>query len=225
MIEIKDLEERRKKISWLIDELEERYGELENNNSRSPIDTLIQTVLSQNTNDKNRDRAWKGLRSRFSNYREMEEASVEEIASAIKPGGLQRQKAKTIKGILDRLREEQGNIELDYLRELSTDRALSELKKFEGVGNKTAAIVLLFSLKKPYFPVDTHIRRVTKRLDLVRKGEGAHKTLNLLVPDDLKYQLHRHLIRHGRETCRARKPQCEECFLLKKCPTGKENID
>lgn len=224
MIENNDPEDRQRKIDWLASKLEEKYGELIHDHSRSPLDTLIRTVLSQNTNDKNRDKAWKGLTKEFSSHEEIARAPAEEIASSIRPGGLQGQKAKTIKGILKDLENEHGEIELDYLDGLPVDEALSELKKFDGVGNKTAGVVLLFAFGKPYFPVDTHIRRVTSRLGLVRDGEEAHRTLNQLIPDDLKYQLHLHLIRHGRETCKAREPKCRECVLRERCPTGKEKV-
>ncbi len=224
MVEEKNVEEREKKVNWLAGRLEQEFGSLDRNHPRSPVDTLIRTVLSQNTNDRNRDRAWEGLMNKFSGYEQIASAPIEDIADSIRSGGLQRQKAKAIKGIIERLKEERGEIELDYLKGLSVDEALSELKKFDGVGNKTAGVVLLFAFGKPYFPVDTHIRRVTSRLGLVRDGEGAHRTLNRLVPDDLKHQLHLHLIRHGRETCKARKPKCRECILRERCPTGKEKV-
>jgi len=96
--------------------------------------------------------------------------------------------------------------------------------EFDGVGKKTAAVVALFALDKPIFPVDTHVRRVTSRLGLVRKGEKHHETLTGLVPNEEMYQFHLHLIQHGRETCKARKPQCNQCALLERCPTGQEVV-
>jgi len=216
-------DKRLEDLFWVRDRLEDRFGPIEKDMSRTPLDTLVQTVLSQNTNDKNRDRAEENLWKTFDNYEEVADASVDEIADSIKTAGLQHQKAKTIKGILTGL-QEMGGLDLTYLDDLSARETWETLMEFDGVGKKTAAVVSLFALDKPIFPVDTHVRRVTSRLELIKSGENHHETLTKLVPEDDMYQLHLHLIRHGRETCKARKPKCVECVLLKRCPTGQEKI-
>lgn len=216
----KHLDLKRKKILWVINKLEDHYGKIEHNWNKSPLETLIQTVLSQNTTDTNRDRAWTNLGNDYSDYNEMASASINDLASTIRPSGLQRQKAKTIKEILNRLNREHGSYDLNYLLPLPTEQALAELKKFRGVGKKTAGVVLLFSMKKPYFPVDTHIKRLSNRIGLVGKKRDYHGQLNQTVPDHFKFQLHLHLIRHGREVCKARKPRCSNCILLERCDYG-----
>ncbi|MCF7891126.1 endonuclease III [Candidatus Bipolaricaulota bacterium] len=218
-----DEEKRLENLFWVRDRLEERFGPIEKDRTRSPLDTLIQTVLSQNTNDNNRDKAEESLWRTFDSYEEVADATEEEIAEAIKTAGLQHQKAKTIKGILTGLRET-GGLELDYLDDLGAEETWKKLMEFDGVGKKTAAVVSLFALNKPIFPVDTHVRRVTSRLELIKSGENHHETLTELVPEEDMYQFHLHLIRHGRETCKSRKPQCKECVLLDRCPTGREKL-
>lgn len=217
-------EKRLEKLFWVRDRLEDRFGPIEKDRSRTPLDTLVQTVLSQNTNDNNRDKAEENLWKTFDNYEEVADASVDDIANSIKTAGLQHQKAKTIKGILTGL-QEMGGLDLTYLDDLGARETWKTLMEFGGVGKKTAAVVSLFALDKPIFPVDTHVRRVTSRLELIKSGENHHETLTELVPEEDMYQFHLHLIRHGRETCKARKPRCGECVLLKRCPTGKENLE
>jgi len=215
-----ELDQREQKVVWVKEKLEEIYEPPEREQGATPLETLIRTILSQNTNDKNRDRAWAGLREKFPHFRELEKAPTEEIARAIAPGGLQNQKARTIKGVLTQLKEDRGELRLDFLGDMSLKEALEKLTQFKGVGKKTAGIVLLFSLDKPYFPVDTHVGRVTTRLGLVKNGEDHHDLLNQVVPNRFKYQLHLHLIRHGREICHARGPECSNCALLSRCPHG-----
>ena len=216
-------EKRLENLFWVRDRLEDRFGSIEKDRSRTPLDTLVQTVLSQNTNDANRDKAEKSLWEAFDSYSAVADASVEEIADSIKTAGLQHQKAKTIKGILTGLREA-GGLDLDYLDDLGPMETWKKLMEFDGVGKKTAAVVSLFALDKPIFPVDTHVRRVTSRLELIKSGENHHETLTDLVPEEDMYQFHLHLIRHGRETCKARNPNCEDCILLDRCPTGRERL-
>lgn len=199
--------------------LEAKYGPIPWRSHGDPLDVLIHTILSQNTNDDNRDRAYDALLSRYGrDYDAIANAPLEELAETIRPAGLHRQKAARIQKILKEIKAERGSYDLRYLRDLSREEALPELLKFDGVGKKTAGIVLTFSLGKPYFPVDTHISRITQRLGLVKKGEDPHDVMDALVPDGLKYQLHLHLIRHGRETCKARKPRCDACVLRDLCP-------
>lgn len=198
--------------------LEAHYGPLPWQKQGEPLEVLILTILSQNTNDGNRDRAYGALCRRYPTYRAIAQADPDQLAKTIQVGGLHRQKSRRMQEILRTIYREQGAFSLSYLAELSREGALKELLRFKGVGKKTAGIVLTFSLNKPYFPVDTHIKRIIGRLGLVRQSEDPHEVMNQLVPDELKYQLHLHLIRHGRETCRARKPACARCVIARLCP-------
>lgn len=214
----------RERVLKIAERFERHYGPIPWEGHGDPLDVLILTILSQNTNDGNRDRAYESLKARFPDYESLVSAPVEELAEAIRVGGLHRQKAERIQQILREIRAEQGAYDLSYLRALGREEALQELLRFKGVGKKTAGIVLSFSLGKPYFPVDTHIARITRRLDLVRGGEDPHDVMNELVPDGLKYQLHLHLIRHGREVCKARRPRCAECVIRDLCPVPERGL-
>jgi len=185
-----------------------------------PLDELISTILSQNTNDNNRDRAFDALRNRFPTWEAVRDAAPDEVIDAIRPAGLANQKGPRIQAVLQQLTREQGVLNLDHLRKLPPSVAQEELLKFKGVGPKTAAIVLLFSLDMPAFPVDTHIHRVTGRLGLRPEGmnaEQAHTYLAELFPPRAYYAAHLNIIRHGREICHARRPSCEDCFLHDAC--------
>lgn len=213
----------REKVLQIARRLEKHFGKLPWKSHGDPLEILILTVLSQNTNDQNRDRAYESLKKRFPTYESIVRAPTEEVAEAIKVGGLHQQKAKRIQEILRRIKRERGDYDLSYLKDLSTEEAVKELLKFDGVGKKTAGVVLTFSLNKPYFPVDTHIHRITQRLGLVKPHQDPHDVMNELVPDRLKYQLHLHLIWHGRQTCKARKPLCEQCVIADLCPYPKRS--
>lgn len=214
----------REKVLEIAKRFERHYGPLKWESHGDPLDVLILTILSQNTNDQNRDRAYESLKQRFPTYEGIVRAPTEKIAEAIKVGGLHRQKAKRIQEVLRRIKRERGDYDLSHLKDLSTEEAVQELLKFDGVGKKTAGVVLTFSLNKPYFPVDTHIDRITHRLGLVKQGQDPHDVMNEFVPDKLKYQFHLHLIWHGRQTCKARKPLCEQCVIADLCPVSKRGL-
>lgn len=200
--------------------LRQRYGEPDKQR-RPPLDELLLTILSQNTNDTNRDRAWEELRSRFGSWREVLEVERDELEDAIRVAGLAGQKGEAIHGVLATLDEERGELSLDHLTELDDGEAMRYLESFRGVGTKTAACVLCFSLRRPVLPVDTHVRRVSERLGLIPRGAGAveaHRVLQRTVPPELRFPLHLLLIRHGRATCGARRPACGECALEDLCP-------
>ena len=183
---------------------------------RPPLDELVCTILSQNTNDSNRDRAFTRLREQFPTWEEARDADEQAIVDAIRPAGLANQKGPRIQSILRGITEERGDLDLSFLREMSTQEAGTWLSSFKGVGPKTTAIVLLFSLEKPAFPVDTHIYRVTGRLGLRPEKmtvEQAHIHLANLFPENEYGQAHLNLIRLGREICTARKPDCPVCPL------------
>jgi endonuclease III len=194
---------------------------------RSPlpaIDELVSTILSQNTNDLNRDRGFNALRATFGTWEEVRDAQTAGVVDAIRPAGLANQKGPRIQQVLRSITEERGRLDLAFLEELTVDEAKTWLMRFKGVGPKTAAIVLCFSLGKPAFPVDTHIYRVTGRIGLRPEKmtvEQAHPHLESLFPPETYYAAHLNIIRLGREICQARRPRCEVCPIIKLCDYGK----
>jgi len=184
------------------------------------IDELVSTILSQNTNDVNRDRGFNALRAKFPTWEEVRDANPEEVIDAIRPAGLANQKGPRIQQVLRAITEERGSLDLGFLADLSVDEARAWLTKFNGVGPKTAAIVLCFSLNMPAFPVDTHIYRVSGRIGLRPEKmtvEQAHPHLEALFPPETYYAAHLNLIRLGREICGARKPNCVVCPIRELC--------
>jgi endonuclease-3 len=185
-----------------------------------PVSELVSTILSQSTNDVLRDRAYDRLRAKYPTWEQVRDAPAREIEKAIRVCGLSQQKAPRIKQALQHIARQRGELSLDFLREMPIDEARQWLMSIEGVGPKTAAIVLLFALQRPAFPVDTHVHRVTGRLGLIAPKTGAdraHEILEALVPTELYLPFHLNLITHGRQVCHARKPQCEVCVLRRQC--------
>ncbi len=183
---------------------------------------LVQTILSQNTSDRNSGRAFERLLASFDGWEDVANASVGRICEAIKAGGLGAVKAKYIKQSLVEIRARQNGFELDFLRKLPVDEARDWLRQLPGVGMKTASVVLLFSLGMSALPVDTHVFRVAKRLGLIDSKvsvEKAHRLLEGLVPSKDIYQFHVLLIEHGRKVCKAQRPRCRECVLGRLCPS------
>ncbi len=185
-----------------------------------PLDELINTILSQNTNDLNRDRAYRALRSAFPTWEAVRDAPTKQVVDAIKPAGLANQKGPRIQKVLARITAERGQLDLSFLADMDTAEAKAWLTSLDGVGPKTAAIVLLFALGKPAFPVDTHIHRVTGRLGLIppkTTADQAHEILEALVPPEWYHPFHLLVIQHGRRVCKAQRPLCEVCPLQKQC--------
>ncbi len=196
------------------------YGYPDWRPSNAPVDELVLTILSQNTSDLNSGRAFEALKARYPDWQSVLDAPVDELADTIKAGGLGPQKAPRIQAALRRILDERGDFDLDFLRDLPTEEALSWLTSFNGVGHKTASIVLLFCFNRPAFPVDTHITRVTRRLGFVDPKASPEKisvAWQEWVPSDWYYPLHLNLIRHGREVCRAPTPRCYACVLADLC--------
>jgi endonuclease-3 len=188
---------------------------------RQPLDELILTVLSQSTNDRNRDVAFLRLRDRFGSWDAVREAPLEEVEDAIQPGGLHRQKSVRIQLILRAL----DGDDLLGLERLGVAEARERLTSLPGVGRKTAACVLLFAFGMPDVPVDTHVSRVGTRLGLFRAGapfEELHDDMIAITPRGQELELHVNLLRHGRRTCHSQRPACAECDLLRMCPYGLE---
>jgi endonuclease-3 len=204
----------------------EFYGYPEWRNPLPPLDELVSTILSQNTNDANRDRAYQALCAAFPTWEAVRDADPTAVIAAIRPAGLANQKGPRIQQVLREITIQRGDLDLGFLAELSADEASQWLLQFKGVGPKTAAIVLQFSLGKPAFPVDTHIYRVSGRLGLRPancSAEGAHTLLASLLPPETYYPAHLNIIRLGREICQARKPQCPRCPLQDLCVYNAEN--
>jgi endonuclease-3 len=213
----------RRRLRAIRDRLRAAYGRPMLRAHRSPIDELVLTVLSQNTNDRNRDVAYARLRERFPTWADLQDAPEEAVEEAIRPGGISRIKARRIQQILRSL----AGDELAWLEDAPLAEARDYLCALPGVGRKTAACVLLFSFGRPEVPVDTHVYRVGTRLGLFRPGasfDEAHDELARLASPEDAYELHVGLIRHGRRTCTARSPRCRECVLLRMCPYGRSRV-
>jgi endonuclease-3 len=209
-----------KRVKQIADLLEGHLGRPSKSRRRSnPLDTLIATLLSQNTNDHNSYRAWLSLRKKFRSWEKVASAPRREIAKSIEIGGLKNQKAQRIQTILRSVHRERGKYDLDFLRGKTDEEIMSYLMSMKGVGTKTAACVLVFSLGRDVFPVDTHIHRICNRLGLVRtkSADETFDTMKDLVPQGHAYAFHVNLIRLGRETCKAGKPLCGECLLFEHC--------
>ncbi len=200
--------------------LEAVYGIPEWRNPLPPLDELVSTILSQNTNDRNRDVAYQRLRERFPTWEAVRDAPTAEVIEAIRPAGLANQKGARLQEVLRQITAERGSLDLGFLQELPADEARQWLLRFKGVGVKTASIVLLFSLNKPAFPVDTHVHRVSGRIGLrppQMSAEDAHEYLASLFTPEQYAAGHLNLIRLGREVCHARKPDCPRCPLREVC--------
>lgn len=201
----------------------EVYGEPIWRNPLPAIDELVSTILSQNTNDINRDKAFNALRAKYPTWEQVMNAPTDDVIEQIRVAGLANQKGPRIQQVLRQILEERGELNLDFLKGLTPEEAKGWLTRFNGVGPKTASIVLCFSLGMPAFPVDTHIYRVSGRLGLRPQQmsvEDAHNHLEGLFTPETYYAGHLNFIRLGREICQARKPKCAACPLNQLCDTG-----
>ncbi len=188
-----------------------------------PLEELIFTILSQSTTDTNSERAFTALRKRFPDWEQLRRARVASITAAIRQAGLANQKAPRIKRILSELHKRHGIASLDHLEDMNDAEAVEYLTAFDGVGPKTAACVLLFACRRPVLPVDTHVHRVSGRLGLIGPrvtAHQAHDELGAMVAPRLVLDFHVLLIRHGRTTCKAQRPRCDDCVLRQRCPMG-----
>jgi endonuclease-3 len=201
-----------------------RLGPLDPPRRLEPLEELILTVLSQNTSDVNRDRAYTALRQRFPTWDAVAAADPRQVAAAIRPGGLSNIKAPRIQAILAEIRDREGGpLDLSWMRGASSRRVRDYLMTLPGVGPKTTACVLAFSLGRPALPVDTHVHRVARRLGLVEPdvdAAAAHPVMERVVPARLRVKMHVGLIRLGRQICRPGRPLCEICPLQDLCPSA-----
>jgi len=198
--------------------LRELYGVPGQRPHGRPLEELILTVLSQSTNDRNRDMAYGRLRERFPSWEAVRDAPVEEIEEAIRPGGISKVKSARIQAILRAIGDP---LDLAWLADLPVDEARAYLMELPGVGRKTAACVLLFAFGVHDVPVDTHVARVGQRLRLLRPGasfDELHEQMLAVTPPGAELELHLNLLRHGRRTCHAQRPACPECALRRMCP-------
>jgi endonuclease-3 len=217
----------RRRARTVLNRLRKRYGDLRPPRRSDPLEELILTVLSQHTSDVNAERSFESLRAAFPTWRSVADAPTRRVADAIHSGGLADTKAPRIQAILREVRERRGAFDLSDLRDLSDDEARAELLSLPGVGPKTAAVVLSFSLGRDAMPVDTHVHRVATRLGLVppkTSAEQADRLLHELVPEGLRTALHVALIRLGREICKAPIPRCQSCPLNDICPTAPRHL-
>lgn len=215
-------ETQEEKVTRIYHLLVEAYGVPKWEPDGDALGGLIGTILSQHTSDVNSGRAYDQLVARFPTWEAVRDAPVEAVAEAIRPGGLAQLKAERMQRVLRILTERLagGELTLDHLSQMPIDDALAYLESLPGVGPKTAACVLLFSLGKPAFPVDTHVWRVTKRLGLISakvSADAAHGLLMRMIPPGWRHTMHVDLIRHGRRVCHAQRPACDRCPLRSEC--------
>ena len=199
------------------------HGPLDPPRRLDPLEELVVTILSQNTSDTNRDRAYQAMRARYPTWEALARARPGDLVRAIRVGGLANTKGPRILAVLREIREREGGFDLSWMRSASDQEVEDYLMSLPGVGPKTAACVLAFSLGRPALPVDTHVYRVASRLGLLPPGASspaAHRILRQLVPAKLRVALHVALIRHGRTICKAGRPRCEQCPIKDICPTA-----
>lgn len=200
--------------------LKKEYGAPTWRQHLPPIDEMVNTILSQNTSDVNRDVAFEALKEKYPTWQAVIDAPEDEVIETIRPAGLANQKGPRIQNALRQVKAHSGNFSLDFLSELPLDESKQWLTDIKGIGPKTAAIILLFAFGRPAFPVDTHVHRVSGRLGLIGPkvtADKAHKILENIGHPDTFYAFHLNVIRHGREVCTARKPKCPQCVLKNCC--------
>lgn len=215
-----ELDRLRTKYAQIAAILADTYGFPQWRPHNPPVDELVDCILSQSTNDANRDRGFAKLRRTFRTWEEVRDADEAAVIEAIRPAGLAKQKAPRIQSVLRAITEQFGSITLEHLTDTSVEDGKRWLTSLNGVGPKTAAIVLLFALNKPAFPVDTHVHRVSMRLGLIGPkvtADDAHVIMEQIVPSDRYYQAHLNIIEHGRKICHARTPWCDKCPLTAHC--------
>jgi endonuclease-3 len=215
------IEPLRQKAEFVYARLIEFFGKPEWKPGNDPVDELIGTILSANTNDINSGRAFRQLKATFGDdWEVVRTAPLPEIKEAIRTAGMYNQKAPRIVATLTRIKELEGDYTLDHLATMEVPEALAYLTAMPGVGHKTASIVLLFCFNRGSFPVDTHIQRISQRLGISGRRDSPEKIKGIwekLLPPETYYPLHLNLIRHGREICVALHPRCEICPLQQVC--------
>jgi len=207
-------------IPYIIQNLRAAYGTPKLERGLDPLDVLIETILSQSTNNSNSGRAFENLKRKFPSWDSARRARVTSIESAIRVGGLARQKSVRIKQLLNQIHQRRGSLDLSFLKTCPLEQAREFLAGFKGVGPKTVACTLLFAFHRPVFPIDVHIFRIAERLNLIPENcsdQEAHGLMEEMIPSSRYYEVHINLIKHGRRICRPREPRCEECCIVDYC--------
>lgn len=215
-----ELEESKTKYRQIEAAFRAEYGYPTWRQHLAPVDELVSTILSQSTSDTNRDKGFDALKVRYATWEECRDADLNELINCIRPSGLANQKAPRIQDALHTITREDGTITLDHLVDMPIEEAKAWLTRINGIGPKTAAIIILFAFGRPAFPVDTHVHRVTGRLGLIppkMSAEKAHDYLEQIVPPEEYYPFHLQTIWHGRKVCHARNPKCEICVVQQYC--------
>ncbi len=210
-------------VAMVTGRLESAFGIPTWKGKGKPLGSLILTVLSQSTNDRNRDVAYARLKEQFPDWQSVMNASSEEIADAIRPAGLANQKSVRIKNILQWIFENYGTFDLEFLCDMDPDQVTETFLKLKGIGIKTISVVLMFACGVDVFPVDTHVHRICRRLELVGEKATAEKThylMQTLVPEGKSYSLHNNFLHLGRTICKAQRPKCSQCPLNDLCPSA-----
>ncbi len=214
------LKSLRARASRIDDVLTKVYGKKVIVYDENPVDTLVETILSQNTTDLNSHKAFRILKQAYPRWDKMLSEDPRKIARLIRSGGLADMKARRILAALKFIKKQRGHLDLEFLKDMGPAEAEAWLAQMKGVGPKTRGIVLLFALRMPAFPVDTHIHRVTRRIGLISQKtnrEKAQTELARIIPSEKYYNFHINLIEHGRAVCQARKPRCEICKVRVYC--------
>ena len=215
--------ETEKPFKYIVQNLENTFGEPKPAPKSDPLSMLVNIILSQATSDVNSERTFRNLKKRFKNWGNVLAAEESEIADAIRLGGLANQKAKVIRDLLRQIKEVRGALSLKFIEKMPDDDARDFLQNFRGIGPKTVACTLLFACHKEVFPIDTHIFRILKRMGILPEkitDAKAHRLLDELVPKGKFYSLHVNLIRLGKQICRPREPLCDQCPLIEYCDYG-----
>lgn len=216
------------KINKVNDALIEMFGiPRKNSKTPDPVEMLIGTILSQNTNDKNSYQAYISLRKKYSSWNKIALAPVDELENVIRVAGLAKQKSLAINNFLNQLKAEQKKYSLGFINELDNKNAIDALTKYNGVGVKTASCVLLFALGRNVCPVDTHVHRIVNRIGIVN-ASTPDKTFFLLnenFPSNIAHPFHTNLIRLGRSICKPKSPACLSCPLLRLCTFKEKNLE
>ncbi len=200
--------------------LRDMYGIPDWRPNLTPMNELISTILSQSTTDINRDRAFRALQARYPSWEAVRDAPLEDVIATIRPAGLANQKAPRIQEVLYRITAERGALNIDFLADMPVPEAKAWLMRLNGIGPKTAAIILLFAFGLPAFPVDTHVHRVSRRIGFIGpkvSAEKAHDLMEQIVPPEDYGVFHLNMIAHGRRICHARNPECDICPLAIFC--------
>ena len=215
-------------IPEIIRRLEKEFGEPVWRGNGDPLSSLIKTVMSQSTNDRNRDTAYTRLVERYPTWKDVMEAPAEDIAATIRVAGLANQKSQRIKDILRWINDTFGSLNIDFICEENPDKVIETFTALKGIGIKTISVVLMFTCGVDIFPVDTHVHRICRRLALVPENASAIKTYHLMQPlvlENKSYSLHMNFLKLGRQICIAQAPRCGKCPLNDLCPTGKKLLE